>query len=258
MSDSWLQIHGLHLRRGSRQLCRDLELELCAGDMLAILGENGAGKSSLLLTLAGLLPATQGTISLGGQILGTLSRRRIARQLGMLLQDHVDMFPMTVWDAALLGRYAHLAVWQAPGPADRQVTRAALEQLDLLALAHRDVTTLSGGERRRLGLATLLVQDPRIYLLDEPTNHLDLRHQMQCLRLLSTLARERQRAVVFATHDLNLAVQFSNKVLMLYSDGQHRLGDSTALLTEHHLSSLFRHPIHGVPTAQGLVFYPGT
>jgi len=257
MNAPLMQIHGLTLRRAKRTLCQGLEFDISPGDVLAVLGENGAGKSTLLLTLAGLLPADAAAITLRGHRLAGSSRKYIARHLGMLLQEHVDLFPMTVNEAALLGRYAHLAPWQPPNAKDLQRVRRALQQLGLEALAQRDVTTLSGGERRRLGLATLLVQDPQIYLLDEPSNHLDLRHQIQSLDQLTGQTREQQRAVVFATHDLNLAARYSNKTLLLFQDGSHKIGNSQELLVDNELSKLYDFPIHSLRKDGITVYYPG-
>ena len=170
MNPPLLESHNLDIRIGGQQICREANFEFRAGECWGILGMNGAGKTTLLHTLAGLRPPESGQICLNGQPLHHMSRRSIARQLGLMLQDTPDPFPATVLDTALIGRHPHLSRWQWESARDIEQAQAALEQVHLQGFEHRQVNTLSGGERRRLALATLLVQAPAMLLLDEPTN----------------------------------------------------------------------------------------
>ncbi len=172
-----LAADGLSLSVPGRVLCRDLSMTVKAGERWTILGPNGAGKTTLLLTLAGLHPPDAGAVFLDGAPLSELPRRRVAQRLGLLPQESHDPFPATVLETALLGRHPHLHPLRGEGPQNRSRAIEALRSVDLHGLLERDAASLSGGERRRLALATLLTQDPQLLLLDEPTNHLDLRHQ---------------------------------------------------------------------------------
>ena len=178
---------------------------------------------------------------IAGADLAALSRREVALQLGLLLQVHENPFPTTVLDAALMGLYARLSTWKWEGTAERELARQALRSLDLLAMEHRLTDTLSGGEMRRLGLATLLVQDPQILLLDEPMNHLDPLHQFAVLELLTGLA-DRGKVIVASLHDPALVARSFEFCLMLFGDGRWRFGSVDQLLTAENLAELYQVP----------------
>ncbi|MGD8430428.1 MAG: ABC transporter ATP-binding protein, partial [Ectothiorhodospiraceae bacterium] len=166
-----LRTEALAVSVGGHTVVSDLSLSVARGQCWAILGRNGAGKTTLLHTLAGLRDADGGRLDLDGGPMTALSRRTIARRLALMPQDSSDPFPATVLETALIGRHPHLGVWEWEGPEDRERARQALAAVGLGELSDRDVTTLSGGERRRLAVATVLTQEPQIYLLDEPVNH---------------------------------------------------------------------------------------
>ncbi|SVC58030.1 uncharacterized protein METZ01_LOCUS310884, partial [marine metagenome] len=191
-----------------RVLVQDLQLSIEAGSFVCILGRNGVGKTLTLHTLAGLRPALSGTASVEGTALVDLSRRQIAQRLGLLLQMQDDTFPVTAIESALMGRHAHLGFWQRESSQDRLMAMDALKVFGLSGLEKRMVMTLSGGERRRVALATLLVQNPNIWLLDEPTNHLDPHHQLDALDKLSGLAQD-GKCIIATLHDPMLAARFS-------------------------------------------------
>jgi len=253
--DGGLDARGLTVRVGGKYVCRDLDLAFGPGECWAVLGRNGAGKTTLLHTLAGLRPPAAGRVSLEGAGLDTLSRRHIARRLGLLPQGHHDPFPARVLETALAGRHPHLAPWQWEGPEDIALARQALAQVDLEGLDIRMVDSLSGGERRRLGLATVLTQDPAVALLDEPVNHLDLHHQVALLGLLRRSARERGRTVIMALHDLNLAARYCDHVLMLFGGGEVLQGRSAVVMTDMNLERLLGHPIGHVQSAAGTLYF---
>ncbi len=241
---------------GGKRIGGGLDLSFGPGQSWAVLGANGVGKTTLLHTLAGLRRPTQGCIRLDGAALETLRRRTIARHLGILLQASEDPFPATVMETALIGRHPHLGAWQWEGPEDHAAARRALAEVELEALAQRPVDTLSGGERRRLALATLLTQDPSVYLLDEPSNHLDLHHQIQLLGRLRERVRERSGTLVMALHDVNLAARFCDHVALIFHDGEVRHGPAGDLLQPGHLSCLYHHPIRSVEVEGRRAFLP--
>jgi len=238
-----LAANGLGFRIGERLLWQGLDLEVHEGECWGILGGNGSGKTSLLHVLAGLLPPSSGEIRLAGQALPSLSRQEVARRLGLLLQESLDLFPETVWENVLAGRHPHLGRWQQESDEDRSLASEALAAMDLGGMGSRQVQSLSGGERRRLAIATLLTQNPELLLLDEPLNHLDLRHQQGLLQRLRGLCHQLGKAVVMVLHDPNQVLRYCDKVLMLKGDGTWQAGKSEELLTAESLTALYGCPV---------------
>lgn len=228
-----------------RTLVEALEFEVGRGELLAVLGQNGSGKSLTLHTLAGLRPAAQGQVLLGGEDMSTSGRQSIAQKLALLPQHVDDIFPATVLDTAMIGRHPHIGRFQWESSEDVEIGRAALASVDLADLARRDVLTLSGGERRRLAIAQVLTQQPDIYLLDEPTNHLDPQHQLDALRLFRERADD-GAAVIASLHDVNLAVRYADRCLLLYGDGRWDIGATDDVLDEERLTTLYSTPMESV------------
>lgn len=251
-----LETRGLAVSIAGKRVCRGLDLALKSGQCLGILGQNGVGKTTLLHTLAELRPADAGAILLRGAPLGQLSRRRIAQQIGLLMQEHEDPFPATVLETALIGRHPHIEFWQWESADDIRLAREALDSVDLDDIEDRAVNTLSGGERQRLGLATVITQDPDVFLLDEPSNHLDLHHEVDVLRMLQRFARDGGKAVVMTLHDVNLAARFCDRLLLMYGDGETQLGPTAEVLTADNLQRLFGIPVDGVPWSGGTYYLP--
>src|SRR5690606_10142914 len=241
-----LACRGLTVRVPGRTLVEGLSLDLAPGEFLAVLGRNGTGKTLTLHTLAGLRPPAAGEVRLGGQPARALPRRTVARQLALLPQVSEDAFPATVLETVLIGRHPHLPTFGRESAEDRRVAREALESLSLAGLEERDVGTLSGGERRRVAIAQVLAQAPEIYLLDEPTNHLDPQHQLEVLALFQARARA-GAAVVASLHDVNLAVRYAQRCLLLFGDGRWELGPAGSVLNERDLSALYATPMEAVP-----------
>ncbi|MEZ5500571.1 MAG: ABC transporter ATP-binding protein [Steroidobacteraceae bacterium] len=237
-----LQARSVSISTAKYCLVADLDLTLQAGDFLVLLGRNGAGKTLTLHSLAGLRPIASGQLLLGGRALEQLSRRQIARQVGLLLQESEATLPATVRETVLLARYAHGSGWGWPGSSDRDLVARTLETMDLAAIADRNVGELSGGERRRVAIASLLAQDPPLLLLDEPTNHLDPRHVIAIMELLKARAVA-GHGVIAALHDLNLAARYATRVLLLHGDGRWQQGDAASMLQEAPLSTLYDAPI---------------
>ena len=252
----------LGVKIAGKTICQNLNLELAEGEVWGILGGNGAGKTTLLHTLAGFREPDHGQVLIERIPIKQIKAKHRAQKLGFLLQDEKNAFPATVLETALQGRHPHLGHWQWEGAEDEKIALQALEQVGLTDYAERTLDRLSGGERQRLKIATLLVQNPKIWLLDEPANHLDLHHQISLLTLLKEQTKQQQGCLLMSLHDLNLAWRFCDKLIFLYPDDSslaHKVeqGDKAALLQAEKLQHLYQHPIHCLDTEQGTVFIAG-
>jgi iron complex transport system ATP-binding protein len=247
---------GLTVSIAGQTVCRGLELDIVPGEVWTILGRNGAGKTTLLHTVAGLRRPDSGTVCIGDLDLHGARPQRIARVVGVLFQDYPDPFPATVLETALVGRHPFLRPWSAETGTDREAARTALGRVGMTALAERTIQTLSGGERRRLAIATVLVQGPAFYLLDEPTNHLDVHHQIGMLAEFRREAAERGAAVVMVLHDVNLAVRFADRALLLFGDGEVAHGPVAEVVRDDTLSRLYHHPVISMEFRRRRVFVP--
>lgn len=236
-----------------RTLVQALALRLAGGSCTALLGRNGAGKTTTLHTLAGLHVKGRGTLALNDKPLPELGRKQLARRLGLLMQNYEYPFPSTVLSAVLIGRHPHLGLLQWESRDDQALARQALAAVGLEGFEERDVTTLSGGERRRLSIATLLAQDPDVYLLDEPVNNLDPRYQLMIMRLLADKARA-GHAVMVSLHDVNLARVFCQRAVLLFGDGTWLAGPAHEVINADNLSRLYTTPFASVE-ANGQHYY---
>lgn len=237
-----------------RPVLEELRLAARPGEILALIGPNGVGKTTLLRAMARLLRPHRGTVLLAGEDLWRTTPRDVARQLALAPQTDGANWPLTVERAVALGRAPHRG-WLLPFSADdRAAVERALRQTGLVTLRERRVTELSGGEQRRVILARVLAQEPKVLLLDEPTAHLDLKYQTEILELVRRLAHQDELAVVISLHDLNLAALYADRLALL-SEGQLlAAGSPTEVLTPERLTRVYdvpvvvtRHPVSGTP-----------
>jgi iron complex transport system ATP-binding protein len=251
-----LETKNLTVQIADRIFCQQLNLQIHPGEVWGILGRNGSGKTTLLHTLCGLLPVSFGEIWLQEKSLTKLSRKEIARNIGILLQETQDFFPQTVFEFCSNGRYPHTSYFPWKNAQDKQMITQALYTMELENFAYRKVKTLSGGERRRLSIAALLTQTPQLYLLDEPTNHLDLHYQIKILNHFKQLAKKNSISVIQSLHDVNLAARFCEKVLLLFDDGEVLMGSKENILTTENLSRLYQHPLQMIHQEKTPVWLP--
>lgn len=251
-----LATHALHITIGNTTVCNDLELTINGGDRWCMLGCNGTGKTTLLHTLAGLRPPTAGDITLNDRPLTQIPRKSVAQHIGLLFQEHADAFPASVLETVLTGRHPWIGPLQWEGSKDLAIARDALQAVDLHNLETRLVNTLSGGERQRVSIACLLAQEPQLLLLDEPTSHLDIHHQIRMLELLQEQAAQHGKGLLLVMHDLNLAVRYCNRFLLLFGDGETLQGTTETALTQANLERLYQHPLQAIPGPHGMVWLP--
>jgi len=230
-----------------------------SGALFGILGPNGSGKTTLLRVLAGILQPAMGRVLLEGTDLRRLSRRAVARRVAVVPQETHLAFDYSVLEIALMGRYPHLGTFGLEGPRDVQVARDALAATGTIHLERRSFSTLSGGEKQRVVIASALAQAAELMLLDEPTASLDLGYQIEIASLLRDLNRQHGVTMVIATHDLNFAAGICNELALLRDGRLMASGATESVLTPAAIGALYgveadvaRHPITGrlivVPT----------
>jgi iron complex transport system ATP-binding protein len=229
-------------------------LELCEGEVFSIIGPNGSGKSTLLRIASGVLVPLEGTSLLHGRNISEIKRRLVAKSLGYLPQETVSLYDFTVEEIVKMGRYPHTRGFGTLETRDLAVVRECLYLTAMTPLRGRPLSRLSGGERKRAFLASVLAQKPEILLLDEPTSALDIHHRVQFFRLLKSLSRDGM-GVAVVTHDINLASLFSDRVLVLSGGEPVVIGPPTEALTASTVRSVYGedilmgvHPETGTPT----------
>jgi iron complex transport system ATP-binding protein len=234
-----LGVENISVRFGDREILREVSLVVGSGEIVALLGANGAGKTTLLRTMNGTVQVERGSIRIGEQPLESLSRREIAKRIAVVAQENETKFPITVLEFVLSGRFTHGAAFGWETSADIQAAEGALEKCDLGGFSSRMMNELSGGERQRVVLARALAAETEIVLLDEPTANLDLAHQSLMLRLVRERCREDNASAVVITHDLNLAAEFADTVMLLKSGEVVAKGVPAQVLTIENLREVY-------------------
>lgn len=236
---------------------KNVSLTIAAGEVLGILGPNGSGKSTLLKILMRILIPQRGRVELFGQSHAAFSQDEVSRRVAFVPQETQQAFPFTISEMVLMGRYPHHnrtwgLGWESSQ--DRAVALQAMSDLDVSHLGGRLITNVSGGERQRAVIARALTQEPDVLLLDEPTAFLDLHHQLEIARILRRLNRERGLTVVLVSHDLNLASQYCDRVLLLREGEIVTMGSPEEVIAGESLERVYgcpvlvdRHPQSGMP-----------
>jgi iron complex transport system ATP-binding protein len=235
---------------------REVDLALHAGELVCVLGPNGAGKTTLVRVASGLLVPSVGKVELLGADLGSLPRPEIARRLAVVEQQQQLAMGFTVREVVAMGRAPHQGAWMRLAEADEAVIAGALARCDLEALADRPAHALSGGEQKRVGIARALAQEPQVLLLDEPGAFLDVRHQLDLYELLATEVRERQLACLIVMHDLNVAAQFADRIVLMKDARVVASGTIDQVMTWQTLKTTFDADLYcGVNDQNGTRFF---
>lgn len=245
---SSLGLLGLAVDYGKRHALAPFTDTVSSGEWLGLIGPNGAGKSSLLRAIIGLVPS-RGDVLVDGSPLGLRSRRRRAELIAYVPQTPVLPEDMTGFEYVLLGRSPYVSYFGTESRHDKAMTRDVLGRLDLEEFAERRLGELSGGERQRLVIARALAQEAPILLLDEPTSALDIGHQQQALELVARLRREHGLTVVSAMHDLTLAGQYSDRLVLLHEGHAVASGPAADVLRADTLAEFYgvRVTVHHEP-----------
>ena len=233
-----IAISGLSIGYEKKDIARNINFSLESGSLCAIVGVNGVGKSTLLRTLGGFQPKLSGKILLMNQELEHRSPEQLARELSVVLTEPPASKNLTVQELIALGRQPYTNWLGTLSIKDRDQIEESLNAFLLTKLHDRKCHELSDGQLQRVLIARAMAQDTPLILLDEPTTHLDLYHKVQILKMLRELAHERQKTIIFTTHEIELAIQLCDRILIL--DGvENPFGEPCKLIEEHHFEQLF-------------------
>ena len=230
-----LQLNHLTTGYGNRIVTPDINATLVPGELTSLLGPNGVGKSTLLRTLSAFLPPLQGEIVLQGKSLNSLSASQLSRLVGVVLTERPDVQNMTVRDMVGMGRSPYTGFWGRLTMEDEQYVTEAMKLAGITVLEKRMFSTLSDGERQKVMIAKVLAQQTPVILLDEPTAFLDFPSKVETLRLLRRLAHEMQKIIFLSTHDVELALQLSDRLWIMHA-GEVVIGKPVELSENGELS----------------------
>ena len=217
----------------------ELSFGIERGEIVGVIGPNSAGKTTLTRLLTRVIEPAAGEIFLDGAPLRAIEGRELARRVGVVPQGAPSQFPFTVGELVLMGRYPHGPGRYFESSRDRDVARSAMASTGVLELAELPLDDLSGGERQRAIIARALAQEPRLLVLDEPTAHLDLRYQAEAAALMRRLNQERGMTILLVSHDLNLAAEVCDRLLLLAGGRAAAMGAPEAVLEQSLLASVF-------------------
>lgn len=234
-----IEARNISVRFGDREVLREVSITAAEGETLALLGPNGAGKTTLLRSLNATVPIDKGEILIDSKPIGSYSRCEIARNIAVVAQENETKFPITVMEFVLAGRFARGAVFGWETKEDMEAADRALAACDLETFADRLMNELSGGERQRVVLARAIAAETRVLLLDEPTANLDLAHQALMFRLVRRRCRESGVTAVVITHDMNLASEFADRIVLLRDGMVVASGRPDQVLTEENLREVY-------------------
>jgi iron complex transport system ATP-binding protein len=214
-----------------------ISMQISEGEVVSIIGPNGSGKSTLLRCICRVLQPRGGVVYLNNQDVAHLKPRELARLLGYVPQSGAEVFPLTVYEAVLLGRKPYLS-WGV-GPKDREIVDRILRFMKIEEFALKYINEMSGGEKQRVLIARALAQEPEVLLLDEPTSNLDIKHQLEVLGLMQKFAHDGGMTVIMVLHDLNLASRFSDKLVLINEGKVFASGPPDAVLNPANIRAVY-------------------
>ena len=233
-----LEIRQASCGYGEENIIKDISMEVNNGEILCLLGPNGVGKTTLFKTILGFLKLQKGEILLDGKSMNTLSKKHIAKAMGYVPQAHTPPFPFSVLEVVVMGRTAHLGIFDSPSKKDFIVAIESLERLNILYLKDKIYTEISGGERQMVLIARALTQQPQILVMDEPTSNLDFGNQIKVLEQINNLAKN-GIGIIMTSHFPNHAFLCSTKVALLQRDKELIIGNVNDVITEENLNSAY-------------------
>lgn len=235
----YVEVENLSFTYGQQPVISDVSFNVAAGEILGIIGPNGSGKSTLIKLISKVLVPQAGRIRINGEDIRSWSRRRLARTVAVVPQETQIQFAFTVEEIVEMGRAPYLGRLQVGRDRDREIVNEAMRATDILQLADRYVTELSGGERQRVIVARALAQEPQVLLLDEATSALDINHEVEMFELVRALTERERLATVAVLHDLNLAAQYCDRLLLLSQGRVKAIGRPEVVLTAENIATVY-------------------
>ena len=249
-----IELENVSLGYRHRPVLSDVTFHVAPGEMVGLIGPNGSGKSTVIRALTRIIAPHRGRILLNGRELGTIDRQELARMLGVVPQLPLLPSAFTGFEIVLMGRNPHLGTFQHEKEKDLQIAWQAMEMTGTQDLARRSVGELSGGQIQCLLIARALAQQTKAVLLDEPTANLDIGRQIEILDLIKRLCREQDLAVLAALHDLNLASQYCNRLVLISEGRLYGHGTPSEVVTPENIAAVYgadhcvyAHPVNGLP-----------
>jgi iron complex transport system ATP-binding protein len=237
-------------------ILKDMSFEVVQGAFIAIAGPNGAGKSTLLNLMCRALTPKSGTIRIDAAAIESYGARALAAKVAVVRQEFVPIFGFSVMETVLMARTPYYGSTGFERLTDREIVNDALKATDTARFACRPLTSLSSGERQRVFIARALAQNSLIMLLDEPTNFLDLKHQVGIYDLLKAAQVEKGKTIVVVTHDINLAAQYCDEILLLGTDSSYHFGKTKAVLLPEKIKEIFNVDVFAGKVGQENFFIP--
>jgi iron complex transport system ATP-binding protein len=249
-----IEVQSISFRYHKAWVLQDISFQVGKGEFVGLIGPNGSGKTTLLKILYRLLSPQQGEILFDQVPLKRMRRTDIAKRVAVVAQETHLLFPFSVMEIVLTGRAPYLGHLMFEREKDLEIAKKAMEWTEILPFAERPIDELSGGERKRVFIARALAQEPEVILLDEPTANLDIHHQIDFLNLILTLNREKGLTIIMASHDMNIASEFCDRLLLLQKGKIYKIGIPEEVITPKNIEQVYgcevwvdRHPFSGMP-----------
>jgi iron complex transport system ATP-binding protein len=234
-----LEIQDLSAGYGNGDIVKNISFTLKKGEFLSILGRNGSGKSTLIKAIQGLLKDISGRILVDGKDISALKPHELAQKIAYVPQLFEVAFEFTVEEIILMGRYAHQGKFTGASAKDKRIIQEIMDLTETTPLKDKKIAHLSGGERQRTFIARALAQDTPLLFLDEPSAHLDINYQVEIYQILKRLQEEKNKTILAAEHNINLAVPYSKRLLFLKNGKIHSLGPPSELVTKQNILDVY-------------------
>jgi iron complex transport system ATP-binding protein len=249
-----IEVNSISFRYLEDWVLQDISFQVRRGEFIGVIGPNGSGKTTLLKILDHLLSPQQGEILFDHVPLKAMNRKEIAKRIAVVAQETYSLFPFRVIEIVLMGRSPYLGHLMFENEKDLAIAKKAMEWTEILPISERSIDELSGGERKRVFIARALAQEPEVILLDEPTSNLDIHHQTEFLDLILSLNRERGLTIFMASHDLNIASEFCDRLILLQKGAINKIGTPKEVITRENIEQVYgcgvwvdQNPVSGMP-----------
>jgi iron complex transport system ATP-binding protein len=249
-----IEANSISFRYFEDWVLQDVSFQVGKGEFIGVIGPNGSGKTTLLKILYRLLSPQRGEVLFERVPLKKMSQRDIAKRIAVLAQETYPVFPFRVIEIVLMGRSPYLGHLMFESEKDLEIAKKAMEWTEILPISERPIDELSGGERKRVFIARALAQEPEVILLDEPTANLDIHHQIEFLDLILALNREKGLTIMMASHDLNLASEFCDRLILLQKGEIFKMGSPQEVITRENIERVYGcgvwvdpNPVSGMP-----------